>query len=154
MKQTFHLITADVLAHGLAYIARLPIDEKWRITCEQITEEEESRDIQRHTVRAWCSQLGKERGTTQQRQYDLWKYNHVVPIMIRDEKIESMEKLYRLVQDSGDKVIFQEFINRVHIRDLTVKQAWEAMNEFDLLWSSRGIVFTHRRDYERQMNAV
>lgn len=151
MKQTFHLRDPDRLANLISYAVSLPQDAGWVCTFEQMTAEKASTDAQRRTVRAWCTQLGKEQGTSQQRQYDLWKYHHVVPIMLRDEDIEGLEGLFNLVKSSGDKKIFQAFIDRIHIADLSCKQGREAMDEFDMLWASRGIVFEYRRDYSIAM---
>jgi hypothetical protein len=151
MKQTFHLVDSDRLGNLLSYAASLPQGVGWVATFEQMTAAQASTAAQRKTIRAWCTQLGKEQGTSQQRQYDLWKYHHVVPIMLRDEDIEGLEGLFNLVKSSGDKKIFQAFIDRIHIADLSVKQGSEAMNEFDMLWASRGIVFEYRRDYDIAM---
>lgn len=106
-----------------------------------VREYKEDRSLeQNRTLWMWHSEFAVQHGCTKERSHNIFKYRHVLPILLRDDEDGQLTRVWELVR--GDKEAVAGLVKAIHSSDLTVSQMSEAMTEYRMQAAVMGYVFT------------
>lgn len=77
-------------------------------------------------------------------QHEVFKENHVLPILLRDDEDGRLTRMYELCRQ--DPMAKSELISLLSTTHLSTGQFSEALDEYDRVTASKGLCFTHPED--------
>ena len=112
------------------------------ITWEVIVREyKEDRSLEQNkTLWMWHAERAIQAGETKEHSHNVFKYRHVLPILLRDDEDGQLKRVWELVR--GDRQAIAGLVKAIHSGDLTVSQMSEAMTEYRMDSARMGYIFT------------
>lgn len=92
----------------------------------------------------WHTLWAEEFGYTKAKAHEKFKYRHVLPILLRDDDEGKLNELYAMAKT--DRRMLAALVNILSTTHLNTAQFTEALEEYDRVTASRGLVFPHPAD--------
>lgn len=92
----------------------------------------------------WHTEYAGNFGYTKDRAHKMFKYFHVLPILLAEDEEGRLTKLYNAAKT--DPEMMEELTNLISTTHLTPKQMAAALTEYDMKTASKGYVFSRPED--------
>jgi hypothetical protein len=96
----------------------------------------------------WHTKVAEHGGFTKDEVHKIFKFRHVLPILIRDAENDALAKIYEACLT--DAQMMEEFVDHISTTLLSTKQMSEALTEYDM-WvaDNMELVLPHPDDVYR-----